>query len=505
MAEHNDAAIAELDKYLKAGTVVPVPHGTRVIAHACDLVPKNGGRWRLIHDMTNRDDPSSINNNTSTAHWTTETAHYHVLRLLIDMGVNVAILRDIDAAYRTIPVRPAQQCLQAFYINGVCYASTVLTFGNRAAGFIWSALAALLHWIIHDRVSQAIGPRAYTTHIGDDFLCGSSRVSDLPIITKIVNSVMVDVGNRSGPDKDVEGTRVIFSGVQGNFFEGSIAIKPERRESILAALKTAIDEPATLYSCKELQSLAGRIAYISSHSSGARVFVKSIYALAYSGAATRGRVALNDDVRQDLEALIWCISRASHISIRPQRVAFLDSDASGIAGGGASLAASWLADTTLFTLFPFPDAFHMHDFALLEPVDPLEQKLSSGLLELSSIVIAAITFREYVRGSTLVVCSDNQATVAGISCMYSSLPRSAQLLKCLAALTVSHDITVVAVHRPRIFLAHVDALSRGDIAGFRQLVRNAADQPTPVSAAAVTLLLNRGSCPKTLDILNIMS
>ena len=505
MAEHSDAATAELDKYIKAGTVVQVPPGTRVAAHVCDLTPKSGGRWRLIHDMTNRDDPSSVNNNTSTAHWTTETAHYHVLRLLIDAGVNVAVLRDIDSAYRTIPVRPSQQCLQAFYVNGVCYASTVLTFGNRAAGFIWSALAALLHWIIQDRVSSAIGPRAYTTHIGDDFMCGSTRVSDLPTLIKVVNSVMVDVGNRSGPDKDVEGTRVIFSGVQGNFYEGSIEIKPERKVTILAALQAAIDEPATLYSCKDLQSLAGRVAYISSHSSGARVFVKSIYALAYSRAATHGRVTLNNDVRQDLMALAWCITRASHISIRPQRVANLDSDASGIAGGGASLAASWLANVTLFMLFSFPDSFHMHDFMSVEQVDLHEQKLSSGLLELTSIVIAAITFRDFVRGSTLVVCSDNESAVAGINCMYSALPRSAQLLKCLAALTVSHDITVVAVHRPRSFLAHVDALSRGDITGFRQLVHNAAARPTPVSAAAVTLLLNRGACPTTLDVLNLMS
>jgi hypothetical protein len=452
--------------------------------------------------MTERDNCHSVNNNTSAAHWETEAAHHAALTLLISSGVKAAVVCYIKGAYRTMGVLPSQQCLQAFYINGVCYASTVLTFGNRAAGFIWSALAALIQWIIEDCMSRFLGPqKAFVTHVGDDFLAGVIDIADLAAAEAIMHWILVELGDRAGRDKNQTGFRVVFTGIQANFLEGSLAIKEERRVSLIARFLEVANDPAVRLTRKELQSLAGKVAYLSTHSSGARVFVRSFYALAYSSGAARGRaVSVSDEVRQDLRALVWCISRVRTMTIRPRDVTMLETDASGIYGAGAALTSSRLAGAVQFLHFRFHSAFLLREQPHLA-LTPTGQISSSGFLELATIVVAAFVFREYLRGTTVVVCSDSEVSVACIHSMYSPLPHSAQLLKCLVALTVSHDISFAPVHRPRAALAHVDALSRGNVALFRRMVPRAALVPVEVPQAILHLLLNSEALPQTAHIL----
>ena len=505
--EHNDAALEQLSKYLAAGTVVRVPHGTRVCVHPADLVPKGDGGFRLIHDMSERGAPSAVNTLTSSAHWSTEAAHYHILAILIQHGIVAGGVRDIKSAYRTIPVRPSQQCLQAFYINGVCYASTVLTFGNRAAGFIWSALAALVHWIIDDQLASALGREAVVvTHVGDDYLYGVTRVAHLTAADILVDRILVELGDRAGRDKNQTGFQLVFIGVHVNLLEGYLAIKEDRRLKILDMLNRAINDDSLRFSKKELQSLSGTLAYISTHHAGAaRVLTQSINTLAYAPHTAHGRVKLSREVRQDIRVLIWCLNRFNRLSIRTRCVTLIDTDASGGKGGYGGAACS-IANMphVLFMLFPFPSEFI--PLAGKAPAcRPLGQAPSSCLLELTTIVVAVFTFRDYLRGSTVVISSDSTSAIDSIREMYSSLPRSAQMLKCLAALTVSHDISYAPIHRPRDQLAHADWLSRGRVDKFRMMVPRAAPGPTIAHPAVLGILLKTNRLPETAEIMSLIA
>jgi hypothetical protein len=170
VAENLDEARRHVQKYINAGTLVEVPPGTRVAIHPIGLVPKDTGKHRLVHDMTEKKRKTSINNMTPRGLWDIVRAVHDAPATLIKAGMTVAIVRDFKSAYRSIAVRPSQQCLQAFYLDGQCYASTSLTFGNRAAGFIWDSLASLLQWIFEDQLGAAFGvENVCVTHTGDDF------------------------------------------------------------------------------------------------------------------------------------------------------------------------------------------------------------------------------------------------------------------------------------------------------------------------------------------------
>ena len=96
--------------------------------------------------------------------------------------------------------------------------------------------------------------------------------------------------------------------------------------------------------------------------------------------------------------------------------------------------------------------------------------------------------------------TNNMATVSAIQKGSSHLPRSAQLVKCLAAMSIKYDITLWAVHRARVHMAHVDALTHGFVDKFRALVPRAAAQATPVPATLYDFLLNPLAVPSTAQI-----
>jgi hypothetical protein len=191
----------------------------------------------------------------------------------------------------------------------------------------------------------------------------------------------------------------------------------------------------------------------------------------------------------------------------PTKFAFVDTDASGKHGGAGALSANWL-DRVPFLHFPFPSAFLTHasdELRLADTVLHGDQKASSGLLELCAVVVTIITFRGLLRGATVIVCSDSTATVAALKGMYSTLPRSAQLLKYLAALAVTHDIDLAPVHRTRGYLEHVDALTHYNEDLFRQLVPRAEERPTPVDSRIAEFLLDPLCVHETADIFQLLA
>jgi len=128
------------------------------------------------------------------------------------------------------------------------------------------------------------------------------------------------------------------------------------------------------------------------------------------------------------------------------------------------------------------------------------QQSSTALLELLAVVVSIAVFAPKLRGCTVVVTTDSAATVSAIQKSTSHLPRSAQLVKCLAALSIKYDITLWAVHRTRDKMAHVDALTHGDVKKFRTLVPRAAAQPTLVPFPLFCFLMNPLVVPSTADI-----
>lgn len=511
--ENMDEARRHVKKYMDANTLVEVKPGTRVIIHPIDLVIKETDipgvfKYRLVHDMTEKKRKTSINNMTPRDLWKIEHAVHDAPAALIKAGMTVAIVRDFKSAYRSISVLLSQQCLQCFYLDGKCYASTALTFGNRAAGFIWDSLASLLQWIFEDQLGAAFGvDNICVTHTGDDFLIGLRFAAHLAAAQAMVDHIILSLGDRAGREKDQSGAQVAFIGLQVNLYEGTLSVKPERLTRLLKKFDRAVNDTSVRYSDKDLLSLAGQVSFISTHSAASLVFARGLYKQAHSPYAARGWSQLESTTRLDIKAMAHCLRRMSFLSVMPTKFAFVDTDASGKHGGAGAVSMSWLSRIP-FLHFPFPLAFLTHasdEMGSMEATLHGDQKASSGLLELCAVAVTIITFRDILRGSTVIVCSDSTATVDALKSMYSALPRSAQLLKYLAALAVSHDINLAPVHRPRDYLAHVDALTHYNEDRFKELVPRAETRPTNIDPRIISFLLDPLCVHDTADIFQLLT
>ena len=105
---------------------------------------------------------------------------------------------------------------------------------------------------------------------------------------------------------------------------------------------------------------------------------------------------------------------------------------------------------------------------------------SSAMFELYPIVVAASLWGSEWTSRSILVYSDNQATVAIINKGRSSSLPIMSLLRRLTWLTVTNNFIIRAAHVPGHLNAIADSLSRLLFQRFRQLAPEADFHPTPV-------------------------
>ena len=148
----------------------------------------------------------------------------------------------------------------------------------------------------------------------------------------------------------------------------------------------------------------------------------------------------------------------------------LYSDAAGSSGYGAIYGKKWFYG-------PFPDAW---------------RKANIVFLELFPIVIALFTWGHLWKNHTVVFCTDNQALVAIINKQSSKLPCVMYLIRKLVLQSLICNIHFTARHVPGQSNALDDALSRFQIARFRQLAPHSDKMPTQLPDHFQPLTFCRG-------------
>jgi len=105
------------------------------------------------------------------------------------------------------------------------------------------------------------------------------------------------------------------------------------------------------------------------------------------------------------------------------------------------------------------------------------------------MIIAVAVWEAKWRGHTILLRSDNMATVNILNSGTSHNSEAMHLMRCLAFIQAKWQVSVVAEHIPRIHNTLADALSRNKLSTFRSLFPQANSQPTPIPAAIVDLLV----------------
>ena len=147
---------------------------------AIGLVPKSGGRWRMIVDHS-APPVHSVNSGipvgpSSLSYSSVDDA----VRLILQVGRSAELVKiDLKDAYRMFPIHPEDQNLLVILWRDQVFVDRALPFGLRSAPKIFSAVADAAAWVLH-------GSGVYLqVHYLDDFLfVASPRVGVLLSFTQ---------------------------------------------------------------------------------------------------------------------------------------------------------------------------------------------------------------------------------------------------------------------------------------------------------------------------------
>ena len=513
VGQYRAAVAAKIAKEMAAGTMLLVDLGEPVILHEIFAIEDGADaagepKVRVIHNLTGNGAPNCLNSHINTDLWRGQVGSKLMQEAVLEAAEEwvVSIISDVKGAFRTLFVREEQQRYQTFYFEGKYYANLVLTFGCAAAGFIWNCLAAVLHWVIDDQIARHLQRGQFLVkHTGDDFKVLVMQARHAMLVRDALRVTFALVKAPIGETKNQCATTTVYGGIGTDLLMGTVFIKQERRVHYLADFLSVTANPDRLYSAKELLSVIGRMSYVAPQVGGlAAVLTVQARDLAYSVPVfkqSRHCLSLTQGVIEDLVVTIAALRLANPRSFRATKLAGVETDASGIWGLGAVLFMEHLRDVPFITL-RFPPEFLLSSTVAPELSGSLagDQRASSALLELLAVVVSLAAWAPMLQGCTVVLTTDSAATVSAVQKSTSHLPRSAQLVKCLAAISIKYDITLRAVHRTREKMAHVDALTHGDVVKFRALVPRAAAQPTVVPFPLFCFLLNPWVVPSTADI-----
>ena len=155
------------------------------------------------------------------------------------------------------------------------------------------------------------------------------------------------------------------------------------------------------------------------------------------------------------------------LSTHSQPEVTLTSDASGNWGCGAYAGKAWF---------------------MLPWSGPI-QSLHITVKELAPIVVAAIIWGEHWRGMTVLARCDNMAVVAIVNSGTARDPQTMNLMRCLTFIAAKRDFRMRAAHIKGTHNTLADALSRDNLKLFRSQFPQAEQEPTPIPAAVLDLLL----------------
>ncbi len=142
-------------------------------------VPKGDDGIRVIHNLSHPFGGDSINAGIAREEYLMQ--HFEGAIAAIRRIGRFTLLSkfDVRAAFKLVPVRPADRPLLGLCWQGKYYYEVVLPFGLRTSGYRWEEFAAALHYMCEQHIGIKL-----VFHYVDDFLLlaepGASALAAVP-------------------------------------------------------------------------------------------------------------------------------------------------------------------------------------------------------------------------------------------------------------------------------------------------------------------------------------
>ena len=220
-------------------------------------------------------------------------------------------------------------------------------------------------------------------------------------------------------------------------------------------------------------SLIGKLSFAAKVVPAGRLFLRRLINLSTTVSQLHHHITLNSQARADIQ---WWLQFLPEWN---GKAMFLDTtwvsapdlqfytDASGGKGYGAYFAGAWLRGDW-------------------QPHQQLPRR-SIQWQEMFTILAAATTWAQRLRGKRICFCCDNQAIVKSWERKSVKHPQIADLFRRLFLLAANNNFTLALIHVPGKVNSIADALSRNQMSRFFSLAPQANRQPTPIPFALTQL------------------
>lgn len=318
----------------------------------------------------------------------------------------------------------------------------VVVFGLSDSPAVCNTLSG---WISSVLTSRGIPNVVYT----DDFLIIGATQSECQRNVDATLALLAQLGWLVNLKKCVPPTQLLeFLGVTIDTVACTLSIHPDRIQVILDEIHSLLDPTASV-TAHDLESMAGRLDWVSHVMPVGRPFIYNFRAAARHVSRRNPVTLINDKLRADL---IWWRTRLSTMlysgSPAWSRVYFCGppcivrsfSDASGVQGFGIiccgiAIRGTWTPSTLSIK--------------------------SIGYKELLPLLIILRLFRFKLQNRVLVFSTDNVSAAFALNKGSSSSPFMTELLREIYLLAEECNIGLLGDHIPREYNTVTDAMSKG--------------------------------------------
>jgi hypothetical protein len=277
-------------------------------------VPKKGNaaKLRIVHHLSHPHDRSI---NAFTRDWDCPLQDFgHAIRIVRRLGRGCYMAKmDVKAAYRCIPVRPADWPLLGMQWEGHFYFHRTLPFGLRSACHLWERYATALEWIIHH-----VYHVGHTTHYVDDTFIAHSTAAGCAEDIARAKAAGITLGVPDAVDK-TEGptTALTYLGIRIDSMDMSISLDTHRVAAILLLLEEW--RHRSTCSLRQLQSLLGTLEWAAQVVRHGRTFLQHLRDTAASQARSPHPdlicITISADAREDLSWWTHFIAQWNGVSL----------------------------------------------------------------------------------------------------------------------------------------------------------------------------------------------
>jgi hypothetical protein len=247
-----------LRKDLAMGRVIIVNENAfPFISSPLGFVPKQGDKLRRIHHLSYPRKTSTNNGINRDYGYLEYIRIWDVVDQVLKAGRGCFIMkRDMEAAFRNIPVASAQQWLLGFHWHGQNYKERCLPFGLRTAPFIFNLFAEALQWLLHswlqwDMVSHLLDDVIHIIPENEVFLLDQKAVDYIRLCNVL--------GIPMSKEKDAMGQVVTVLGYEIDTIHSMIRLPPEKLAKAVKCTQAALAMGSmTLW---ELQVLTGYLSW----------------------------------------------------------------------------------------------------------------------------------------------------------------------------------------------------------------------------------------------------